>query len=132
MPSRSRARISSPRCSIVEREGEHALQAIEEGDPPGLVGVQEGFAVGVRGKAMAERFQFGAQFAVVVDFAVGDQREAAVFVVERLRAAFEIDDGEPRMQQAYIARYMPALPVRAAMGQALRHVVEHGRFDRRG
>lgn len=65
---------------IMECEGKHSLQSFQELHAPGLIGMQDSFAIRMRGEAMAELFQFDAQLSVVIYLAVGNQCEAMVFV----------------------------------------------------
>jgi hypothetical protein len=46
--------------------------------------VDDDFGVGVGGEAVAGRLEVAAQLLEVVDFAVEDDRDAAVLVVDRL------------------------------------------------
>ena len=63
-------------------------------------GVQHGFGVGVRNETVAERFQLGAQFQVVVDFAVEDDHGIAIVRKDGLVAAFEVNNFQARGAQA--------------------------------
>ena len=63
----------------------------------------------------------GADLAEVVDLAVEHDRDGAVFIAERLMAAFEVDDGEPPMAEANRALDEQTL----AVGTAMDHDVAH-------
>jgi hypothetical protein len=56
--------------------------------------VDENLGVALRRKPVAAALQRGAQLAVVVDLAVLDDLDRAVFVPDRLVAALEVDDRE--------------------------------------
>ena len=71
----------------------------------------------------------GAQFEIIVDFAVGDQRRATRFV-ERLVAGREIDDGEPGLHHPDVARSVSALAIGTPVAQGVRHCAQRRR--RRG
>src|SRR5262249_49165049 len=59
-----------------------------------LVGMDDHLAVALAGEAMPFRDQVVAQIAKVVNLAVEDERQAAIFVEERLPAAAQVDDLE--------------------------------------
>ncbi len=77
-----------------DREREHAAQSGDGLFAPLLVGVDDYFGVGAREESVALGFEFLAQFAEIVNFAVEDDRERAGFVPDGLRAAGKIDDAE--------------------------------------
>ena len=78
MPTRSRARTRRFCDCGPQRNGEHAAQAGEAGGVPFEKAAQDGFGVGAGAKAMTARFEFGAQFFVIVNFAVEDDDGIAV------------------------------------------------------
>ena len=73
--------------------------------------------------------EIGAQFEIVVDLAIGDQRCAPRFV-ERLIAGRKIDDGEQGLDHPDIPRSVSAIPIRTPVAQRLPHCAQRGR--RRG
>ena len=77
--------------------------------------VQRGFAVAVGGKADSGHGR--AQFAVVVDLAVADQRGGTG--EQRLIAGHQINDRQPVVHQRDAAHHRVAGAIRAAMTQAV-------------
>jgi hypothetical protein len=61
--------------------------------------VHDDFGVAAGVEDVAERLQFGDQFLIVVDFAVEDDANALVFVVQRLLAGGQVDDREAAMAE---------------------------------
>ncbi len=66
---------------------------------------------------MSERLQFGAQFGVVVDFAVVYQHGVAILAAHGLLARDQVDDGEPDRAQRNVSGLENTLLVGAAMNQ---------------
>ena len=103
---------------VPQREGVHAAQVREQVEAVLLVQVDDRLAVALRAKGVLLLHQRAAQFFVVVDFAVEDQRNRAIFVVERLVAARHVDDAQaahPHRQIGLVARRVEAVAVRSAM-----------------
>src|SRR5580700_7032599 len=69
---------------------------------------------------MAERFQFGAQFEVIVDFAVEDDYGVAIGRKDRLVAAFEVNNFQARGAEGADFGAKDALLVRSAMDEGRR------------
>ena len=61
------------------------------------------------------------QFLIVVDFAIEDNPDGAIFIRDRLMATFEVDDGESTKTQPYRAREVVALIIGTAMMNRVRH-----------
>src|SRR3990172_8764586 len=78
-------------------------------------------------EAMAAAGELLAQRAVVVDLAVQDEPQRAVFVGERLLAAFEVDDAQAAEAQAGVGAREEAVAVRAAVAEGGRHPAEERR-----
>ena len=72
-------------------------------------------------EAMPARFQPPAQLAIIVDFAVEDELDRAVFVTKRLIAAGDVDDLEPPHRQTD----SPVDEVARAIGTAMRQRIVH-------
>jgi len=113
-----------------ERDGEHAAEAGEALGVPFKKSVENGFGVGVRNETMAERFQFGAQFQVVVDFAVEDDYGVAIRREDGLVAAFEVDNFQARGAEGADFGAEDALLVRAAMDESRRGAPDAVGFGR--
>ena len=90
-----------PPLGVPDGQGEHAVEMLEEVRPLVLVEVDDHFGVAVRAEAMAGAFQPPAQLAEVVDFAVEDDPDRAVFVRQRLLPAGQVDDRQPAMAQGH-------------------------------
>src|SRR5204862_3906551 len=70
------------------------------------------------------------EFAIVVDLAVEDDDDAAVFVVDRLPSAGQVDDAQPARAEPDVAVEIHALVVRPAVPDARQHAAEHFSADR--
>ena len=88
-----------PSPGVPEGQGEHAVEVLEKLGPFVLVEVDEHFGVALGAEVVPGAFQPAAQVAEVVDFAVEDDPDRAVFVGERLLAAGHVDDRQPAMAQ---------------------------------
>ena len=126
MPSRSRASSTRRAAQVGDREGEHAVELLDAGVAVLFVGVDDGFGVGLGAEAMAAGLELAAELAMVVDLAVEDDPDRAVFVGHRLLAAGPVDD-----RQAPVTEARPrGVKVAAAIGSAMVQPVGH-RFDGR-
>ena len=90
-------------AAIPYRESEHAAKIAHAIVAVFFVCVNDGFRVGSGGKLMAPADQIGREIGIVVDLAVEDDRNGAVFIEDRLLAAAEIDDAETAMAQAGVS-----------------------------
>jgi hypothetical protein len=85
----------------MDREGEHAVEALDAGRPPLGPGLQDHLGVAGRGEAVAGLGQLLAQLLVVVDAAVEGDRQAQRGVDEGLRGGFgQVDDLQPAVAEA--------------------------------
>ncbi len=102
---------------VVEREGEHAVQPLEQPlDAPLLVPVDDRLGVGSGSEQMAERAELGPQQAVVVDLAVVGHPDRAVLVRQRLPpGARHVDDRQPPVAEDDLAPLVQPLVVGPAM-----------------
>src|SRR5205823_4518683 len=82
----------APAASIPQREGEHAVERIDEVGAAIFVEVDQTLGVGVGGKDVAARHQLSAQLAIIVNLAVEDELDGSVLVGDGLAAAVEVDD----------------------------------------
>src|SRR4029453_1360987 len=80
---------------IPQRERKHAVEMPNEVVTVLLVEMEDRLAVGAGAESMPACCKCSAQFAVVVDFAIGDQPQRAVFVGERLLARGKRDVWAP-------------------------------------
>src|ERR1700731_3533379 len=82
--------------------------------------------VGIAAELMTPCAQPLAQGFVVVDLTVEHDRDRAIFVVNGLRTAWHVDNGEPSHRQADRARVHRALAVRATPDDDIAHRLKHG------
>src|SRR5206468_11184857 len=81
---------------VPEREGPHAVEALDAALAPLAVGGEDDLGVGRATEAVAVRLQLATQLPVVVDLAVVDEPEGAVLAREGLVARVaQVDDREP-------------------------------------
>ncbi len=109
-------------------EGEHAAQPLEHVRAPLLVAVQDHLRIALGGEGVAQREQLLAQRLVVVDLAVVGDDQRAVLVVDRLRAAAQVDDAQAAVPQGRMLVDIAALAVGAAMRDDVRHPLQDGTF----
>ena len=115
--------------AVPEGEGEHAAKAVDTRCAPGFPGVDDDFGVATSVEDMTERLQFWNEFLIVVDFAVENDADRLVFVIERLLAGGQIDDREPAVAEADARFDMQAAFVRAAMKLRFVHAMENRTID---
>ena len=111
---------------IPQRKGKHTPKPLQQALAPLFVAVQQHLRVAAGGKHMAFFFQLGFQLLKIVDLAVEDHHHAAVFVVHGLCTALQVDDGQAAMTQGHTVIQVAALPVRAAVRNAVHHFLQHG------
>jgi hypothetical protein len=80
---------------IPEDEGVFAAQFAQAFDAHIFVQMQQDFAVGPRTESVAARFETGTNPFEVVELAVYDDMNRAVFVAQGLVTSGEVDDAEP-------------------------------------
>ena len=115
--------------AVPEGEGEHAAEAVDAAFAPGLPGVDDDFGVAAGVEDVAQRLQFRDEFLIVVDFAVEDDADALVFVVQRLLAGGQVDDRQAAVAEPDAGFDMQAAFVGAAMKLRFVHAVEHRTID---
>src|SRR5262249_28697533 len=89
----------------------------------------DGFRVAVASELVPAAFEFLAQFAEVVDFAVENRPDRPVFVKDRLMPACRIDDAQAPHSQAAAALCEHAFIVRATVHHRLAHAADCFRID---
>ncbi len=108
------------------------IQVRQQARPLVFVEVDQDFRVALGAEAMAAGFQSLPQGAEIIDLAVEDHPQRAVFVGKRLPAAGQVDDRQPPMAQGHAGPARSAGPrrglgrvralvVRAAGPQGGRH-----------
>src|SRR5436190_12272799 len=80
--------------------------------------------IGARLEPVAAPLELRQLFDVVVELAIADDRDRAVFVVDRLVTPGEIDDGEPAHPQRRRFAVVPALTVGTAMRQSAHRLAD--------
>ncbi len=95
--------------------------AAPRGRSPLLVAMHEHLGVAVRPKDVAGALQFAGELAIVVDLAVLDDYDAAVFVADRLVAPGQVDDREAPRGDPDPAIDVHPLRVGAAVDERRRH-----------
>src|SRR5947199_9695163 len=86
-------------------------------------------AVARRAEPMPMRLEGRTELAIVVDLAVAHDPHGAGLVLERLRAALHVDDGEPAMPERDLPVGPPPLTVRAAVGERGGHPADESGVD---
>src|SRR6266850_4445532 len=102
--------ITGPNC-----DREHATQARETVLIPSQKRAQDYFGVAVGFEFVTARFEFRAQFAVIVDLAVENQDSISVLADHGLIAGLKIDDFEAHGPQRDTIRFVGALLIRASV-----------------
>src|SRR2546421_5117771 len=86
-----------------------------------IVSMNDGFSVAVCIEGVAKLLQLFTKFAVVIDLAIENNPGCAILIVDRLLAAFHIDDRQPSHAQAHTLVEVEAVIIRAAMFYRLAH-----------
>ena len=110
-----------PLPAVEDGEGEDAVQAGK--GLRALVGVklQDHLGIGGGMEAVALRQQLFAQFAVVVDLPVVDDRQAFILVEDRLIAGGQVDDAQAAVPQADLAGRVNRPGIRPTVRQDAAH-----------
>jgi len=99
----------------------HAAEMSGEVETKLAVQVQWRFAIRLgRERHRPAATEFAAQFDVIVDLGIGDQR-CAVRLIERLVACRQVNDGEAGLRHPDIARAVSAIAIGTAVAQRRRH-----------
>ena len=100
--------------ALDDREGEHALEVVDEVVAPAVVGLEQHLGVAVREEAVAVALQLVAQLLVVVDAAVPGDGQPQLGVDHRLRAGLgQVDDLQAAVAEGDAALRPHARAVRA-------------------
>ena len=81
-----------PFFGVVQGNGEHAVEAAGEIAPPLFIGMYDDFRVRLGAEAVAIALQFPFQLGEVVDFPVKHGPDAAVFIIDGLITASQINN----------------------------------------
>ena len=82
--------------------------------------MEDSFCIGMRCKNVAEIFQFGAEFEMIVNFSVEGDSEITVGGKKRLIAAGKIDNFQSSGAHGKKSRLKNALLIRSAMDERIR------------
>src|SRR3546814_13993175 len=85
---------------IVDREGEHTVEARQAVGAPLAPGGDDDFGIAAGAETMAAVLDFAAQLAEIVDLTIIGERDELVIARHRLQPALDIDDRESRMRKA--------------------------------
>ena len=114
---------------IPDGDGEHAAQTLEHARSPGFIAMHDGLGVAVGLELVAHALKLGTQLLEVVDLAVERDSHAAIGVLHGLVAALKVDDGQAAKAHCHIIVNEKALIIRAAMDNAIRHILDDGAID---
>src|SRR6185295_19083904 len=112
--------------AIPYRDPEHAAQACERILAPLFVGVNDRFGVAVGVEAMTPRDQFCSKLGIVMNFAIEDDPDRAVFVLDWLLAGRQIDDREPPHTECYTGHDAASFVVRTTVADRSAHPPKSG------
>jgi hypothetical protein len=115
--------------AIVEREREHAAEAVDAALAPGFPRVNDDLRVTSSVEDVSERLQFGDQRLVVIDLAVVDDDDRAVLVVKRLLSRGDVDDGEAPMTETDAGLDVHALAVGSPVRLRVVHALQQRTID---
>ena len=104
----------APAC-VPKRKCIHASQAVDKSRSVLLVRMDDRFTITAGREYVSASFKLTAQFDVIVDLAVGDEREASVLVVEGLPSGLQVDDAQPAHRQGNVRVRVGSLTVRTAV-----------------
>src|SRR5579862_986501 len=111
---------------VPDSKGKHSAQVLHTILAVLLVKMNDGLCIALRTVTVAASDQLLPQSAVVVDFAVEDDHDGAVFVADRLMAGGEVDDAQAAHAQTHAALGEDAVVVGAAMGHDVAHALQYG------
>ena len=109
-----------------DRKREHAAQFGDGMFAPLFIGVDDYFGIRARQESVAFVFQFLAQFAEIVNFAVVDDGKRTGFVPDGLRTAGKINDAEAARASDYGWGDENSLFIGAAMNDGGEHAADDG------
>ena len=106
---------------VEQGEGEDPVEPGRERDPLVLVEVGQDLGVAVGPQLVAAGQHHVPKLGVVVDLAVVDDDDRAIFVGHRLRTARHILDGQPAVAEMDVPVAVEALAVRSPVGDRVGH-----------
>jgi len=114
----------TPATLIPQSDRELSVEVLHELESVLLIEMNDDFSIRVRVEAVSTALEFRAQLDIVEDLAVENDPDRAVFIVDRLVAAFEIDDAEPSVREAHLPILVEPKSVGPTVMQALDHLPE--------
>ena len=113
---------------VANRQGEHAVQALDALRPFFFVQVQDHLGIGVGAKAVAPGHKFPAKLGEIIDFAVVHQVDRVIFVGHgHMARGGQVQDGQAPAAEAQIgAVRRHVLPNPGVIGTAVRLAIGHG------
>jgi hypothetical protein len=121
-----------PLCSgVPQGKGKHAVERLQAMLAHFFVEVDDNFGIAPALEAVTSLLQTFSQGAIIVDFAVADDPDGAVFVADGLPAAVQVNDAQATAAEADTAAQIRALVVRATMRQAVHHGLQIRQGDTR-
>src|SRR5688500_9337704 len=81
--------------AVPQRERKHAVELADHAVAILFIEMRKHFRIGSAAEGVSTFFEFGSEFAIVVDLAVEYDRDTLVFVEDRLFTGNEVDDCEP-------------------------------------
>src|SRR3989442_13150852 len=109
---------------IPERDGEHAVQRLNEVGALVFVEVNDHLTVRLGLEPVTASNELLAKFLVVVDLAVEDQRNVAGLAGKRLVACLEVNDAQAADGEGQVRRFKFPVAVGATMLETRRHPVD--------
>jgi hypothetical protein len=86
-----------------------------------VISVDDRFGIAVSVKSVTQRFQLFAKFAIVINLAVENDPGRAIGIVDRLMAAFEIDNRQPAHRQADSLAEIESIVIGSTMTNRIIH-----------
>jgi hypothetical protein len=113
--------------ALVDRQGEHADEVVDEVLAPAVVGLRDDLGVGRGEEPVAVPAQLVAQLAVVVDAAVEDDGQPQLGVDHRLvPVGREVDDGQPAVAEGQRSVRVGAGVVGSTRHHGVAHEADRG------
>src|SRR6266850_3041482 len=106
---------------VPNRERKHSPQVFRAIGSVLIVGVNDSFCVAVCIKGVSELLQLFAELLVVIDLSIENNPCSAILIVDRLLAAFHIDDRQAAHAQANSLVEVEAVFIGAAVAYGLTH-----------
>lgn len=113
------------RRAVMEREGEHAVEAGDGVGAPLGPGLEDHLGIARGGEAVAEALEFAAKLGIIVDAAVERDRVAEAGIDEGLGGGVgQVDDLQPAVTEGDAPAHDHSRPVGAARGHDIRHALD--------